>query len=77
VKGRTDEGAKRPVTRRARQLAVRGAVFRDITLRWLLWVELKGTRWSNYPQRCEEKPHRVHCTTSRRERRVTGRFAPS
>jgi len=27
--------------------------------------------------RCDEIPHRAHCTTSRRERQVTGRFAPS
>jgi len=27
--------------------------------------------------RCDETPHHAHRTTSRRERRVTGRFAPS
>jgi len=26
---------------------------------------------------CDETPHRAHCTTRRRERQVTGRFAPS
>ena len=28
-------------------------------------------------RRCHKTPHRAHCTTSRREWRVTGRFAPS
>jgi len=27
--------------------------------------------------RCDETPHHAHRTTSRRERRVTGRFVPS
>jgi len=27
--------------------------------------------------RCDETPHRAHPTTSRRKRRITGRFAPT
>jgi len=40
------------------------------------WAFLFNSAW----QRCHETPHRVHCahrTASRREQRVTGRFAPS
>jgi len=39
------------------------------------WGELTVNHMTD--SQCDETPHRAHGTTSRRERRVTGRFATS